>query len=115
MKNIEILNGLQESFAVLLWAIIISDGVVSDKEREAFNKFFEQEFDLNPYEIDALFKTVETNQKDLEQHLKLLRLALRSYPIQKARFMQYLNQCIICDGVDDREYRTFEEIRQQLF
>ncbi len=115
MKNIEILNGLKESFAVLLWAIIISDGVVSDKEREAFNKFFKLEFDLNPYEIDALFQTVEKNQENLEQHLKLLRLAFRSYPAQKARFMQYLNECIICDGVDNREYHTFEEIRQKLF
>ncbi len=115
MKNVEILNNLQDSFATLLWSIIISDEVVSKRERKEFNAFFKKEFALTPHEIDTLFEKVESNQESLEKHLNLLKLAFRSYPGQKTRFMRYLNSCIICDGVDSREYVTFEEIRQKLF
>ncbi len=115
MKNIAIFNNLQDSFAMLLWSIIISDEIVSKKEKKEFNAFFKKEFALKQHEIDALFEKVAGNQESLEKHLNLLKLAFRSHPGQKIRFMRYLNSCIICDGVDKREYVTFEEIRQKLF
>ena len=116
MKNIEPLNNLQYSFASVLWSIIISDNIVSQKEEKKFNTFLENEFSLSPTEIESMFKKIQSNNKEsLEKHLNRLKEALQSYPIQKLRFMNYLNECIICDGVDDREYQTFEEIRKKLF
>jgi len=115
MRKIERLNNLQDSFAMLLWSIIISDEIVSKKEKKEFTKFFKKEFALSSDEIDALFKKVENSRESLDSHLNLLKEAFKSYPVQKAHFMQYLNKCIICDGVDNREYVTFEEIRRELF
>jgi uncharacterized tellurite resistance protein B-like protein len=115
MRKIEKLNELHDSFATVLWSIIISDEVVSKKERKEFNAFFKKEFALSPAEIDVLFNKVEKSKERLEKHLDLLKKAFQAYPTQKAHFMQCLNRCIICDGVDNREYRTFEEIRKQLF
>jgi len=115
MRKIEKLNSLHDSFATVLWSIIISDENVSKKERKEFNSFFKKEFALSSDEIDALFKKVKNSKENLEKHLNLLKEAFQAYPVQKAYFMQVLNRCIICDGVDNREYATFEEIRKRLF
>ena len=115
MKKIEKLNGLQDSFATVLWSIIISDESVSKQEKKEFNNFFNREFDLSADEIDTLFTKVETNEENLDKHLDLLHEAFQEHPAQKANFMKHLNRCIVCDGVDNREYATFEKIRTRLF
>jgi uncharacterized tellurite resistance protein B-like protein len=115
MKNISILNELQDSFAIILCNIIMSDNIVSEKEKEKFNIFFQNEFSLSPEETDTLFKKSMLNLNDLNLHIAQLKEGLEDSPTEKARFMKYLNECIICDGVDNREYQTFEEIRLKLF
>jgi uncharacterized tellurite resistance protein B-like protein len=116
MKNIELLNSLQYSFATILWSIMISDKIVSQKEQKKFNTFLKNEFSLTPTEITAMFEKVQSSTVgSRSEHLEILKEALANHPIEKARFMKYLNECIICDGVDDREYQTFEEIREKLF
>ncbi len=116
MKNIGLLNNLQYSFATVLWSIMISDKRVTIKEQKKFNTFLKNEFSLNPSEIEAMFEKVQENtQESINENLELLKDALNDHPIQKTRFMKYLNECIICDGVDEREYHTFEEIRAKLF
>jgi len=115
MRKIKKLNSLQDSFATILWSIIISDESVSKQERKEFNNFFDREFALSSEEIDALFKKVESSEESLDKHLNLLKEAFQDAPIQKANFMKHLNRCIICDGVDNREYTTFEKIRKRLF
>jgi uncharacterized tellurite resistance protein B-like protein len=116
MKNIELLNNLQYSFATALWSIMISDKIVSQKEQKKFNTFLKNEFLLTSTEIKAMFEKVQNSTKEsISEHLELLKEALKNHPVEKARFMKYLNECIICDGVDDREYQTFEEIRERLF
>jgi len=116
MKNIDILNNLQYSFATVLWSIMISDKIVSKKEQKKFNTFLTDEFSLTPTEIKTIFEKVQTcTKEEIEEHLILLKEALEEYPVQKSRFMKHLNECIICDGVDEREYQTFEKIRKKLF
>ena len=95
---------------------MISDKRVSKKEQKKFNIFLKNEFSLNPIEIKSMFKKVQENtQESINKNLEILKDALSDYPVEKTRFMKYLNECIICDGVDEREYHTFEEIRERLF
>ena len=115
MKNISILNTLQDSFATILCSIIMSDNIVSEKEKKKFTGFFKDEFSLSAEETEVLFRKSMENLGKLDTYLLQLKKGLEDYPIEKARFMKYLNECIICDGVDNREYITFEEIRLKLF
>ena len=115
MKNISILNTLQDSFATILCSIIMSDNIISEKEKKKFMGFFKDEFSLSVEEIEALFKKSMDSLANLDTHLFQLKKGLEDYPTEKARFMKYLNECIICDGVDNREYIIFEEIRSKLF
>lgn len=116
MKNIGLLNNLQYSFATVLWSIMISDKRVTKKEQKKFNHFLKNEFALNQIEIKSMFEKVQENtHESIRENIDILKDALGEHPVQKTRFMKYLNECIICDGVDEREYKTFEEIRERLF
>ena len=115
MKNISILNTLQDSFATILCSIIMSDNIISEKEKKKFKGFFKDEFSLSSEEVEVLFEKSMESLVKLDFHILQLKKGLEDYPTEKARFMKYLNECIICDGVDNREYITFEEIRSKLF
>lgn len=116
MKNIGVLNNIQYSFATVFWSIIISDNRVSKKEQKKFNIFLENEFSLNQIEQESMFEKVqESTNETINEHLEILKEVLCDYPVEKSRFMRYINECIICDGIEDREYETFEEIKEKLF
>jgi len=115
MKNKPILNNSKESFATVIASIIMSDTVISKKEKIKFNDFFTDSFDLKEIEINLLFEKAIQNIVNLDTHLEQLKKALSDYPNEKIAFMRYLNECIICDGVDNREYITFERIKASLF
>jgi uncharacterized tellurite resistance protein B-like protein len=115
MKNKPILNSLQKSFATVIASIIMSDTKISKKERVKFNNFFVDSFSLNQEEIHLLFEESINDIDNLDKHLEELKKGLTKYPKEKIAFMRYLNECIICDGVDNREYITFEKIKSSLF
>ena len=115
MKNKPILNSLQKSFATVIASIIMSDTQISKKERVKFNDFFVDSFNLNEKESHLLFEESIKDIANLDRHLEELKKGLTNYPKEKIAFMRYLNECIICDGVDNREYITFERIKSSLF
>ena len=115
MQNRAELNNLKESFATILYSVIISDDVISIEEREKFNRFFENEFSMSSEESKKLFEKVCANIDEVDIHIEKLKIALDKHPMEKARFMSYLNECIICDGIEDIEYEEFERIASKLF
>jgi len=115
MKNSAKLNELQNSFAIILATLIKTDGKISEQERKKFNDFFKKEFELDNNSIDKLFKEAIESQENIEQHIELLKDGFKDDIMAKARFMQYLNETIISDGIEDKEYAVFEMIREKLF
>jgi len=115
MKNKIELDSLKESFATILYSIIISDDVISKQERKKFNNFFINEFSLSEDESKQLFEEVASNIEEVDSHIEKLKAVLDGHPMEKARFMSYLNECIICDGIESEEYEEFERIRSKLF
>ena len=103
----------KEAYAVLLYAIIAKDGSVSIKEREKFDNFFQNEFSLNDNEVADLFDFA-TKEIDYKKYIDILKASLQDNPMQKLNFLQYLNQTVISDGIEDIEYEIFEEIRDAL-
>ena len=115
MQNRAELNSLKESFATILYSVIISDDVISQEEREKFNRFFKNEFSMSTDESKKLFEKVCANIDEVDTHISKLKISLDGHPMEKARFMSYLNECIICDGIDDKEYDEFDRVRSKLF
>lgn len=105
-------KNLIQPFANIICTIIYRDSKVSSKEKEKFFNFFKEEFGLNEAEIELLLKE---NTTDIEEDLKLLKEAFANDISQKAKFMQYLNELIYSDGIEDGEYEVFEMIRRELF
>ncbi len=115
MKDNPKLNKLHSSFACILCGIIKSDGEISSKEREKFDDFFVKEFELDKETIDTLYVASMQEDNAIEDHIELLKKGFEGQMMPKARFMQYLNDCVINDGVDDKEYEVFEMVRGRLF
>ena len=113
MKNTPKLNTLQESFAVVLCGIIQSDGTVSQKERKKFDDFFAKEFELSKEEAQNLLEKA-LNETDYDKHIARLKEELKDMPMCKMKFMQYLNEIILSDGIGKDEYEFFEMVRSKL-
>jgi len=115
MKNHPELNELHGSLACIMCAIIKSDLRTSPQEVKKFNEFFAREFELEKEHIDTLHEDAMQDNSDVDEHLALLKEAFAENIILKGRFMEYLNNCVISDGIDYREYPVFEKVRIQLF
>ncbi len=112
-KNFD-LNKLCDSLAYLICNIIKTDGSISEKERKKFDDFFIKEFGLDKEDVEVLFKKA-INDTNYDEHISFLKEAFIDNPIQKAKFMKYLNEIIYSDGIKDGEYELFEKIRAELF
>jgi len=114
MRNIVESNQLMESYAVVMCAVIKKDGKITEKEREKFFNFYRQEFKLEDLDIEPLFKK-GIKEKDIDKHIKKLKEISNSDSFVMMRFMQYLNDIIVSDGIEDEEYKVFERISKILF
>ncbi len=115
MKSIPELNDRIDSFACVISALIASDESVSAKERSHFIEFFEREFGLDTASAKSLMASGRSDADKFDEHLAALKQALSDNKKESARFMHFLNTCIVCDGVDDREYEIFDKIKSELF
>ncbi len=113
MQKIPQLAALKTSFACIIAAIIASDEIVSDQEQRQAEHFFAEEFGIDAEATATLLE--QAQEGDVDKHLLLLQEAFAGNMIEKARFMQFLNACITSDGVDSREYRVFEKVRDAFF
>jgi uncharacterized tellurite resistance protein B-like protein len=101
--------------ACVISAVISSDEKVSNKERERAAEFFVREFGKDKASAEALLVSGRKMVDRFEEHLGAVKAALQDNPKEAARFMAFLNTCIVCDGVDDREYVLFERVKSELF
>jgi len=115
MINREELLTVKKSFAVAIYKVISCDEHVSDGEKEKFNSFFMEKLGLSQYESEKLLEETKNSLNELDIHLERLKNALHNHVTDKAMFMRFLNECILCDGVDSREYPEFEYIRKAIF
>ena len=114
MRNIVESNQLMESYAAVMCAVMKKDGKITEKEKEKFFNFYKQEFMLDELGIEPLFK-MGMKEEDINKHIKRIKEIAGSDSNNMMRFMQYLNETIISDGIEDEEYEIFEGIRKILF
>lgn len=114
MHNDQELNKLKKSFAIVIREIILADKTVTTEERNKFDSFFKNEFNLSQSEINTLYVEAINDEMDLDSHILLLKEGFKNKAMLTARFMQFLNETILSDGIEDKEYETFEMINQKL-
>ena len=115
MQNNPQLEPLRESFACVAAAVILVDGNVSRGEMSRFHDFFSREFGVDAERADALLEAGKQEIPRLDHHIEVLANVLPHNLMERGRFMRYFNDCIIKDGIDDREYPLFDKIKAKLF
>lgn len=106
---------LKISVAVLLGHIINADNIQSEKEIIKFHEIFEKQFQSSKDESIVIYRKVQELSGELDNHIEQIKTELIDDAISKAKIMQILNEMILSDGIDDDEYRVFNEIREKLF
>ena len=109
------LKPLRDSFACVAAALIAVDGKTTSREVERFHEFFTREFGVDQEQADALLEQGMQQRERVDEHIAVLSAVLPHNLLERGRFMRFFNDCIITDGIDDREYPLFDKIRDQLF
>ncbi|BCD67494.1 TerB family tellurite resistance protein [Nitratiruptor sp. YY09-18] len=114
MENMIDTTRLSKAYANILGKMINMDGTVSEREKKKFFNFFEREFQLNQSRINDLFEQA-LRQDDISDDILIIKEFLAKLPMQKTRLMMYINEIIISDGIQNKEYELFDKIRRDLF
>ena len=116
MKHHPKLNEVHDSFAMILCVAMKACGKITEAEREKFDEFFKESFDLSDEDINILFLQGKNEPLlDRTKHVEKLKEAFEGHEAMKVRFMDFLNSCIICDGIQSEEYEVFEKVQRELF
>jgi uncharacterized tellurite resistance protein B-like protein len=102
------------AYAAIIKTIIFADNFVTHKEREMFDRFFEERFSFDSETSAKLWVEADQTLADITDDLKAVREDLTDQPMAMLQFMKFLNRCIISDGFNDGEYETFEQVEKAL-
>jgi uncharacterized tellurite resistance protein B-like protein len=102
------------AYAAIIKTIIFADNFVTHKEREMFDRFFEERFSFDNQTCAKLWAEADQTLADITADLQAVREDLSNQPMAMLQFMKFLNRCIISDGFNDGEYETFEQIEKAL-
>ena len=107
----EPLTDVKLSVGVLLYHIIIADKKQSQKELDRFNQLFTDRFKETDKSIGAFMDQLMRLEGTLGVHVSIIKQHLADTGQNYLSIMNTLNEMIMVDGIDDREYRVFEEIK----
>ena len=112
MFEVENREQFNYSLAILLHGIINADGRADEKEKRKFIDLMINLFHVDKAEAEDLF--VNAKGDDFAYHANVIRTALDARPFECMQVMNALNQVIISDHVETREYQIFDEVKQIL-
>jgi len=102
------------SYAAIIKTIIFADHIITHNEREMFDRFFTEQFDLSEAEIAELWVDADADLSQIQPHLNAVQHDLTARPMAMLQFLKFLNRCIISDGFNEGEYETFEAVEKAL-
>jgi len=106
---------LQRAFAVVIYHVIKSDDIETDREKAKFSSFFKYDFDLDEKQIDQLHEEASNFDSDFETYLAVLKEKISTYPEVELKLMQTLNSILTSQKFNVDEYGAFEDIKRALF
>jgi uncharacterized tellurite resistance protein B-like protein len=108
-------EAIHVALASLLYHVISSDGVESEKEKHGFAKIMKKEFTLNDAQIASLYKQVKMLNHDSADDLHTINQYLKKNPTTRMLSMKKLIQLISLDGVNSKELEYFTKAKSTLF
>ena len=103
------------ALASVLYHVVSADHNESRNEKEKFQQFLSEEFDMNKEQISTLYGYVKTLKSDLKSDLKTVEEYLKHNSALRMRFMGKLNQLICVDGSKNDEIEIFYEAMKVIF
>lgn len=106
---------IKESVATLLAHIIKLDGRDIEKEAPLFCDILGEEFECSETEGKAFLEDIMSKEYDLDQHIQIIKQALREDKISKYHLMEQLNHIIYSDRITPEDYAFFEKLKNEFF
>ncbi|QSZ42214.1 hypothetical protein GJV85_08840 [Sulfurimonas aquatica] len=107
-KNIDAIKNM---LAVLLIKVILADEKKSIEEEKKLLEFYQQNFQMSVDEVVKLFIEVKNDNREFDLELQKLDSIFEQDHEVKSKILHYINSVIVCDGIVDKEYAIFEEIK----
>ncbi len=103
------------ALASLLYHIINSDNLPSEREKHKFSQILREEFGLADSQVSSLYHSVKNLKTDIHTDLKTIEEHLKDKPYLRMIFMQKLIQLISIDGVTSKEMDIFYDAMKVVF
>jgi len=103
------------ALASLLYHIISTDNVESNKEKHRFSSIMKSTFNLNSEQIKSLYDYVKQLESDLQTDLETVNQYLIKTPNLRLELMTKLNRLMALDGVNSKELEIFNKATRVYF
>ena len=103
------------ALASILYHLISNEHQESSNERHQFSSILKDEFDLDSKQIDHLYHTAKSSNRDLILDLKLINEHLYENPATRMKFMTKLNRLVEIGGILDSELEIFNQALHVIF
>ncbi len=101
--------------SVILYRIISADKKETDKELALFTKLFKTRFqEANDDQIHKYWDQARRLHGTLGVQVSVIKNELEKDGKDPLEFLKIINDMIIVDGIDEREYRVFSEITEKF-
>jgi len=108
------LEKMKTQVGVILYHVIIADEQQTDEECELFCKLFKSRFNEEETAIRQRFDQLRRLEGTLGVQVDVIKKHLSDDGKDYMELMKIVNDMINVDGIDDREYQVFSEIKKKL-
>ncbi|RME23908.1 MAG: hypothetical protein D6806_10455 [Deltaproteobacteria bacterium] len=112
--ELEGLSDVKLSVGVILYHVIVADEKKTRKELDRFAEIFTRQFDEPRENIARFFDRIAQLEDSLEEHLDVIRQHLVETGQDYSQLFRLINDMIIVDGVDNREYKLFYAMKDRF-
>ncbi len=106
---------IKRSVATLLAHIIKVDKRDIEKEAPLFCSIMGKDFQCDEKEAIKFLKQSLQEEYNLDEHIDIIKDALKNDKISKMHLLEQLNHIIYSDTISDEDYQIFEKVKKKLF
>jgi len=103
------------ALASILYHIIASDNLESDKEKHQFSNIMQVEFGLSDKQISALYQYVKTLKSNIRSDINTVNIYLKDNPNLRLNLMSKLNRLMCIDDIKSKELEIFHDAMSVFF
>ena len=105
------MTGVMTSVVVVLFHVMEADRWVNFKEINKLYEILNTQFNQDKEDIDKIIKSISSISGSVQEHAHAINQYLNEINYQPLQMMDVVNQLILVDGIDPREYPVFEQMQ----